>query len=125
MRRPTFFAFQTVVLKLPFLADSLVRSSSVGTWSGTDIPRRSGGGSGCRTRRCIELLAALIGTPVLTVNKVKRVLGVSADHAIADLVALGILTGTARQRHRVFAAHESVAVPDKAPERRRGPSLTP
>ena len=52
MRCPTFSAFQPVALMLPFLADPVVRSSSAGTWSGTGIPGWSGGGSGCRTRRC-------------------------------------------------------------------------
>ena len=52
MRCPTFSAFQPVALMLPFLADSVVRSSSARTWSGTGIPGWSGGGSGCRTRRC-------------------------------------------------------------------------
>jgi antitoxin component of RelBE/YafQ-DinJ toxin-antitoxin module len=53
VRCPTFSAFQAVVLMLPFLADPVVRSSSARTWSVTHIPRWSGGGSGCRTRRCI------------------------------------------------------------------------
>lgn len=53
LRCPTFSAFQAVVLMLPFLADPVVRSSSARTWSVTHIPRWSGGGSGCRTRRCI------------------------------------------------------------------------
>lgn len=52
LRCPTFSAFQPVALMLPFLADPVVRSSSAGTWSGTGIPGWSGGGSGCRTRRC-------------------------------------------------------------------------
>jgi len=74
-----------------------------------------------------KLVAALIGTPVVTVNQVKRLLGVSfpaANNAVADLVSLGILTGTARQRTRAFVAREAIAVLDQAPEQYRRPSLT-
>ena len=52
-----------------------------------------------------KLVAVLTGTPVVTVNQVKRLLGVSfpaANNAVADLVSLGILTGTARLRNRFF-----------------------
>ncbi|MCA0185224.1 MAG: ATP-binding cassette domain-containing protein, partial [Proteobacteria bacterium] len=42
VRCPTFSAFQPVALMLPFLADSVVRSSSARTWSGTGIPGWSG-----------------------------------------------------------------------------------
>ncbi|WP_018991711.1 Fic family protein [Aromatoleum toluclasticum] len=75
-----------------------------------------------------KLAALLIGTPVVTVNPVKRLFGVSfpaANNAVADLAALGILTGTARQRNRVFVAREAIAVLDQAPEQRHRPSLTP
>lgn len=75
-----------------------------------------------------KLAALLIGTPVVTVNPVKRLFGVSfpaTNNAVADLAALGILTGTARQRNRVFVAREAIAVLDQAPEQRHRPSLTP
>ncbi|NMG29651.1 Fic family protein [Aromatoleum evansii] len=75
-----------------------------------------------------KLVAVLIGTPVVTVNQVKRLLGVSfpaANNAVADLVSLGILKGTPRLRNRVFVAHEAIAVLDQAPEELRRPSLTP
>jgi len=44
-----------------------------------------------------KLVTVLIGTPVVTVNQVKRLLGVSfpaANNAVADLVSLGILTAS-------------------------------
>lgn len=75
-----------------------------------------------------KLVAVLIGTPVVTVNQVKRLLGVSfpaANNAVADLASVGILTGTARQRNRVFVAREAIAVLDQTPEQLRRPSLTP
>ena len=58
----------------------------------------------------------------------RRVADRRADSAssklVADLVSLGIRTGTARQRNRVFVAREAIAVLDQAPERYRRPSLT-
>lgn len=45
-----------------------------------------------------KLVTALIGTPVVTVNQVRHLLGVpflAANNAVADFGPLGILTGTA------------------------------
>jgi len=74
-----------------------------------------------------KLAALLIGTPVLTANQAKTLLGVSfptANNAIANLVDLRILTGTERRRNRVFIAHEAISLLNRPPAQRNRPSLS-
>jgi Fic family protein len=66
--------------------------------------------SGSAVSRLPELL---IANPVVTVNQVKEVLGISfptANAALAKLKEMGILVQTDRQRNRIFIAQEVITL---------------
>ncbi|MCE1184153.1 MAG: Fic family protein [Rhodocyclales bacterium] len=60
-----------------------------------------------------RLLERLIGTPVLTADSARQLLGCSfpaANNALKQLVGAGILQAPERQRNRVFIAHEVITL---------------
>jgi Fic family protein len=70
-----------------------------------------------------QLPELLIANPVVTVNQVKHVLGITfptANTALVKLKEMGILEQTDRQRNRTFIASEVITLLDRPIDDRKG-----
>lgn len=75
-----------------------------------------------------KIVDLMIGRPVITVNQIKNLLGVSfpaANNAIDALVDLGILSQSDRQRNRIFIASEAIQILNTPPTESPPNTVTP